>query len=149
MNSEPTESIHIPPIWFWIVSAILLVWNLLGLSVFGISMSMIGNAEALAAAGLTEEAIELVNSTPTWVNVAFGFAVIFGVIGCVALLLRANWGIPALIISLMGVLAQNTYAYFLSNSIELMGVGLSPIVIPVSIATVPFAIYAAKQGWLR
>ena len=137
------------PIWFWIVSGILLAWNLMGLAVFGMTMSMIGNSEALKAAGLSDDAVDLMNSTPAWVNVAFGVAVVFGVIGCIVLLLRKKSAIPVLAVSLLGVLAQNTYLYFLSNSVEVMGVGLSPIVMVVAIALVPFAMFCAKQGWLK
>ena len=146
-NANPeTNSI---PKWYWIVSVVLLLWNLMGLAVFGIMMTMIGNAEAMTAANLNDEQQALINATPSWVNIAFAVAVIFGVLGCIALLMRRKFAIPLFVISLLGVLAQNTYVFFMSNSVELMGVGLAPIVITVAILLIPFAIFCAGKGWLR
>ena len=52
-NANP--EINSIPKWFWIVSVVLLLWNLMGLAVFGIMMTMIGNAEAMTAANLNDE----------------------------------------------------------------------------------------------
>jgi len=137
------------PKWYWIVSGVMLLWNLMGLAAFCMTMSMIGNSEAMAAAGFSEAQQEVFDATPTWSNVAFAIAVIFGVLGCIALLMKKKLAIPLLVISLLGVLAQNTYFYFLSNSVEVMGVQLTPLVILISVLLVPFAIFCAGKGWLR
>ena len=105
--------------------------------------------EALEGAGLNEEQIELALGTPTWVNIAFGIAVIFGVLGCVALVVKKQVAVPLLIISLLGVLAQNCYMYILSDAVKIMGVGASPMVIAGAIALIPFAIMGTKRGWLN
>ena len=90
-NANPeTNSI---PKWYWIVSVVLLLWNLMGLAVFGIMMTMIGNAEAMTAANLNDEQQALINATPSWVNISFAVAVIFGVLGCIALLMRRKFAI--------------------------------------------------------
>ena len=146
-NANP--EINSIPKWFWIVSVVLLLWNLMGLAVFGIMMTMIGNAEAMTAANLNDEQQALINATPSWVNISFAVAVIFGVLGCIALLMRRKFAIPLFVISLLGVLAQNTYVFLMSNTVELMGVGLAPIVITVAILLIPFAIFCAGKGWLR
>lgn len=150
MNNETqTSQTTTTPKWFWIAAAILLIWNLLGLGAFAGFMATSGSDEALQQSGMTAEQIQLVKETPSWVNIAFGVATIFGVLGCIALLMRKSLAIPLLIISLLGVLAQSTYLFFLSDAVQVMGVGLSPIVIPVAIALVPFAMYCAKQDWWR
>ena len=113
------------------------------------AVAVFNNKEALENAGLNEQQVELTLSVPMWVNVAFGCAVISGVLGCIALVMKKKIAIPILIISLLAVLAQNTYMYFLSNTVEVMGVGASPLVIAGAIALVPFAIYASSKGWLK
>ncbi len=138
----------VAPKWFMVVSAIFLVWNLFGLAVFAMGMTVFRTKEALESSGLNEQQIRLTLSTPTWVNVAFGVAVIFGVLGCIALVIKRRIAIPLLIISLLGVLVQNTYMYFLSDTVEIMGVGASPFVIVGAIALVPFALYGVNKGWL-
>ena len=90
-NANP--EINSIPKWFWIVSVVLLLWNLMGLAVFGIMMTMIGNAEAMTAANLNDEQQALINAAPSWVNISFAVAVIFGVLGCIALLMRRKFAI--------------------------------------------------------
>ena len=135
------------PRWFRIVGITLLVWNLIGLAVFAMHISVAGDQEALENLQMTEEQQKLIMETPTWVNVAFGVAVVAGVLGCIALVMRSRMAVPVLGLSLLGVVAQNVYVYFMSNSLEVMGPGLSPVVIVVAIALVPFAMYCAKQKW--
>ena len=138
-----------PAVWFWIVSGIMLLWNLMGLLAFAMIMSIPTTKESLAAAGFNEAQQDLISSTPSWVNIAFGVAVIFGVLGCIAMLLRKKLAIPLFIISLLGVIAQSTYVFLLSNSVEVMGIGLTPVVIPIAIGLVPLSIFFAKKRWLR
>ena len=78
-----TESPTATPIWFWTVGVILVLWNLAGLAAFGFIMSMVGNEDALEVAGMNEAQIQLIMETPIWVNVAFGVATIFGLLGCI------------------------------------------------------------------
>ena len=148
-----------PPKWYWAISALILLWNLLGAFVFAFMVMIVsGNldiASEQAMASLTEEqkaqtieTKETIINTPLWVNVAFAVAVGFGVLGSLALLMRKKLAIPLLIISLVGVLVQNSYTYLLSDTIEKMGVGLSPVVILVAILLIPFAMLCAKRGWL-
>lgn len=136
------------PIWFFIVSILFLIWNLFGLAIFFLAVFVLNNEEALTEAGLNQAQVELTLATPGWVNVAFGVAVIFGVLGSGALVARRKLAIPLLAISLLGVLAQNTHMYLLSDTIETMGVGASPAVIIGAVAAVPFAMFCARKGWL-
>ena len=137
------------PTWFTIFSVLFVLWNLFGCAVFCQGMFVLNNKEALLDAGLNEAQAKLTLSTPTWVNTAFGVAVVFGVMGSVALVARKKPAIPLLSISLLGVLVQNTYNYLLSNTVEIMGVGASPMVIVGAIAAIPFALFSVKKGWLR
>jgi len=145
MNETQTTAV---PRWFSITCVIFLIWNLFGLAVFGLAMAVFNSQEALEKAGLNQQQIDLTLSTPPWVNVAFGIAVIFGVLGCIALVLKRKFSIPLLIVSLVGVLVQNCYMYFLSDTVEIMGVGASPFVVAGAIALVPFAIFGGAKNWL-
>ena len=149
MSEESQPTSVKTPIWFWVVGSILLLWNLAGLAAFAMIMVLSGSDEALQQSGMNDAQIELIKATPPWVNIAFAVAVVFGVLGCIALLMRKNLAVPFLILSLLGVIAQNLYVFLLSNSVEIMGVGLSPVVIPVAIGLVPFAMYCSKQAWWR
>lgn len=137
------------PVWFKIISIVFLIWNIFGLVVFCLMMFVWNTKDALLKAGLNDEQAELTLSTPGWVNVAFAVAVIFGVLGSIALLMKRKIALPLFLISLVGVLAQNSYTYLLSEVIEVMGPGASPFVILGAIAIIPFTISCGKKGWLR
>jgi len=137
------------PIWFWVVSGLALVWNLLGLGAFFSDVVMM-TPERLAE---MEPAMQNVYATtPSWANVAFGVAVICGVLGSIGLLIKQDWAAPVFAISLLAVLVQMFYAYFISNSYEVFGPGgmIMPLmVIAVAILLVWFAHSSTMKGWLR
>ncbi|WP_281543207.1 hypothetical protein [Maribacter aestuarii] len=143
-----TETRIKPPAWFWVVSVLALLWNLSGVVAY------------LAQAFMTPEDIGkmpeaerlLIESQPVWVTGAFALAVWGGALGSVALLLRKKWAVPILIISLVGILGQMSYAFFMSNSFEVYGPGamvMPIVVIVIGIALVFFARKASAEQWLN
>lgn len=157
---DSTGNINKPPVWYWLVAVIVMFWNLLGVFVFTIMVLMVTGtldiASEEAMAGLTEvqrsqnmTTKEVILSTPMWSNVAFATAVGFGVAGSIALLMRRKVAVPIFVISLVGVLVQNSYNYLLSDAVEKMGVGLSPMVILVAVALVPFTLFCSNRRWLH
>ncbi len=154
------ESSVKPPVWYWVLGGFILLWNLFGVFVFAVMVLMVsGNLDIASDQNLanmdeaqrTQTLVtkEVILSTPMWANIAFAVAVGFGVLGSIALLMRKRAAVPFFIVSLMGVLTQNLYSYLLSDAVEEMGVGLSPVVILVAIVTVPFALFCTHRGWLR
>jgi CHASE2 domain-containing sensor protein len=136
-----------PPVWFWVVSVLALIWNLMG--AFNYLMQAYMTDEMKAE--LPEDQLALMESTPSWVTAAFAIAVWGGVLGCIALLLRKKWAKPVLLISLIGILAQMSYSFFMSNSMEVYGTTatvMSIIVIIIGIALVYFARGAHNRGWI-
>ena len=135
--SENNQQALIPG-WFWAVSGVALVWNLLGVMAFAAHLSM--TPEILA--NLPSEQRQLYESAPAWLNYAFGIAVIGGALGCVGLLMKKYWAFYLFVASLVGVLAQNLHSFFLSNTFEVMGkqAMIMPIVvILIAIGLVFFA----------
>ncbi|AZQ58181.1 hypothetical protein EJ994_04915 [Maribacter sp. MJ134] len=142
-----TNSMNKPPMWFWIVSALALLWNLAGV------MAYLGQAymsiETLEQMSQAERL--LYESQPAWVTGAFAVAVWGGALGCIALLLKKKWAKPVFIISLIGILAQMSHSFFMSNNFEVYGPGamIMPImVLIIGIALVLLANTAIKKGWL-
>ncbi|MGB5205651.1 MAG: hypothetical protein WBN63_15820, partial [Eudoraea sp.] len=79
-----------PPVWFWIVSIVALLWNLMGV------MAYLGQAYMTdeMKAGYTSDQLALMESTPAWVTAAFAIAVWGGLLGCIVLLLRRKLAKP-------------------------------------------------------
>jgi hypothetical protein len=134
------------PKWFTIVSAVLLVWNLLGVMAYIAQVTM--TPEALAA--LPDGQRELYENVPSWATAAFAVAVNGGALGCLLLLLKKNLAGLFLQLSLLGVLVQMYHSFFMSNSFEVFGPGgmvMSVMVIVVAIYLVMFAAKAKAQKW--
>lgn len=137
-----------PPVWFWAVSALLLVWNLMGVVAY-VRQAMM-TPEALQA--MPEAERMLLMATPAWVTAAFAFAVFGGVAGCLLLLLRSRWALVMLMLSLIGVIVQMAYVFFMSKSIEVYGPGgmvMPAMMIVLSILLMWLARRARARGWLR
>ena len=134
------------PKWFMVVSAVLLVWNLLGAMAYILQVTM--SPETLAA--LPDEQRQLIESTPAWATAAFAIAVNFGVLGCVLLLLKKNLAGLFLQLSLAGVVVQMFHSFFISNSFEVFGPGgfvMPVMVIVIAIYLVTLAAKAKLHRW--
>ncbi len=141
MNSISSK----PPIWFWIISVVALLWNAMGVMAY---LNEKYNSEGMLEQ-LTEAQKELFYARPAWVTAAFAIAVFVGLIACTGLLLRKKWARLLFILSLLGALAQNLWYYVLSGNDDMSSAGLSIAVIAISIFLAWFAGKGISKGWLR
>jgi hypothetical protein len=144
MNDKSTVK---PPMWFWIFSVIALLWNLMG--VYAYLSEAFMSADDFATLPAAQQI--LYESRPTWVTAAFAIAVWSGLMGCIALLLKKKWAKAIFVLSLFGILLQQLYHFFLSNTFEVMGP--SAIFLPILIiifgsSLVIFANLAIKKNWV-
>ncbi len=142
-----TDSISKPPVWFWVVSVIALLWNLMGVSAY--LADAYTSVEQLEQ--MSQEIRELYEGRPAWATAGFAIAVFAGAIGSIALLLRKKWARPLLILSVLGSIVLNTHTFFLSNALEVMGANIviMPIVVIVfGIYLIFFAKKSIQKGWL-
>ncbi|MFT5142881.1 MAG: hypothetical protein ACI80V_002015 [Rhodothermales bacterium] len=137
-----------PPTWFWGVSIIALLWFVMDVAAF--LMRVLMTEDALAV--MPEGQQQLYRSMPTWVNVVFAGEVFGGALGCVGLLLRKKWALPFLIISILGVLSQTFYVWFLSEAISIMGtpaIVMPLVAILIGSGLIALAKSSILKGWLR
>jgi hypothetical protein len=148
MNA-PIESPRPVPAWFWIVAVAALLWNLFGLAMFALQMSM--GPDDLAA--LQDGQRAMFESTPGWVWAAYGVAVVAGTLGSIALVVRRRLAVTLFWISLVAVIVQFAWIAFLSGALEIMGtmeaLGLPVFIVVVAALLVWFSGHAAARGWLR
>jgi len=136
------------PVWFWVVAIFALIWNLFGLKEF-LFTAVFVTPESLAA--LSTEQQNLYINTPSWANVAFGVAVICGVLGSIGLLLKQDWAAPVFVISLLGLIVQMIYAFGMSNALEVYGAEAAAMPVMIFIGCLFFIWFAhtsAMKGWL-
>jgi len=137
-----------PPIWFWIVSIVALLWNLAGVSNY--LMQAFATPEMLAE--MPEHQRQYMEQTPAWVIACFAIAVWGGTIGSLMLLVRKKISYLILIVSLLGAAGQVSYSLLLSNAIEVYGPSgmiLPILIIGIGIYLVFFAKKGTAKGWLQ
>ncbi|WP_053977860.1 hypothetical protein [Mangrovimonas xylaniphaga] len=106
-----------PPIWFWIVSVVALVWNAMGVLQY---LGQTYQTESFKSQ-YTNEQLEIISNTPAWAIAAFATAVFGGILASIALVLRKKAAYPLFLISLIGVVVQMIHNLFLVKSVDIYG----------------------------
>ncbi len=132
-----------PPMWFWIVSVLALLWNAMGVMAYLVKAF---TTDEMIAALEPELQAEFLVEYPAWVTAAFALAVFSGFLACVALLIRKKWAYGLFIISAIAAIAQHIYIF--------MNVEVSSYVMPVLVAIVCvlliwFSKYSISKQWLK
>jgi hypothetical protein len=137
-----------PPLSFWIVAAVALVWNLIGLFMY---YSGVGATPEELQAVYTPEQYAAIEATPMWVTSAFAIATTFGVIASIVLLLRKAMAYLLFVVSFVALLVQDLYLFLLSDSLAVFGSSLLVIQGSVFLGGVIWVWYsslAKKKGWI-
>lgn len=107
-----------PPIWFWIVSVIALIWNSMGVHGY---ISQAYKTDAFTKTYTTEQ-IEAITNLPSWYTALFAIAVFTGVLGSLLLLLKKKFAALLLLVSFLAATIQMVYFLFIA---DLKGVDFS------------------------
>ncbi|QDH71141.1 hypothetical protein [Marilutibacter alkalisoli] len=132
---------------YWLIAVIALLWNLLGVLVFLLTIAMTPEQ----AAAMPDAQREVYEATPSWINVLWGAAVAAGVLGAFGLLLRKRWAVMLFMVSLVMVVLQIVGSFAATPAWSLLGP--SSLVMPAVILLIALGLwlYAKKadaRGWL-
>jgi len=135
------------PVWYWVVAAILLIWNAIGCAACYSQMTASPEKFAQLPEGRRDAWIAM----PTTAKAAYVVAVGAGLLGAIALLLTSLAAGPLFIASLVGVIVQ--FGWFFAVYKGMTRTGPSSAFFPAFIALVAvgeigFACAAKAQGWL-
>ena len=128
------------PGWLRIVAGLALLWNLVGVYNYLMTVGVIPGANEAAAGAM-----------PAWATGAFAVAVFGGALGCLGLLMLKRWSKLLLLVSLLGVLAMDLWLFVLtelSASMPPAEMGLQVAVVVIAIFLVWLAYSADRKGWL-
>ncbi len=135
------------PMWFMVVAALALLWNLLGCAAIGMDLGM--TPEDVARLPAAQQAL---HARPAWGVAASVVAVLAGAVGCVGLLLRRRWALPVLLASLAGIIVQDIDLFVVGDALRLGGNAVAVmqgLVFVIGIGLVWLARTATARGWLK
>ena len=126
---------------FWVIGAVTLVFNLMGVMNFLMQLS------ADSVASFPEAYRPIIEGRPIWATAAFLIAVAGGSLGCLLLLLRKSAAFYLLIASLLGVVVSMVHIHRVAGfgSMEVWIGVLMQLV--VSAFLVWYAKRAENKGW--
>ena len=136
-----TTSTNKPPIWFWILSIIALVWNGMGVNIY---LQQAFKTESYQTM-YSEEQLEIAANVPAWVTAAFAIAVFAGALGAIGLLLRKSWAVKLWFLSLFAVIIQ--MGYTLINGYE-SSIVMTVMIILFALFFVWFSRMSRNKDWL-
>ena len=135
------------PIWYWVVSAILLIWNIVGCA--ACYSQMTATPEKLGQ--LDEDQRQAWTEMPAFAKVAYVVAVGAGLLGGVALLFRSLTAGPLFIASLVGIIVQFGWFFVVFKGASKFGASTAAFpafIAMVALGQIAFACAAKAQGWL-
>jgi hypothetical protein len=125
-----------PPVSFWIVSGLSLLWNSFG----AVDYTMTQTRNAAWLEGIPAQVIQAIDAAPLWATTAWALGVWLSLAGSVLLLLRSRFAVHAFAVSLLAAAVSFGWQF----AVGIVSTPLLPIVI---LAIVGFLLwYAMRQG---
>jgi len=135
------------PLGYWIIAVFALVWNLLGVAMWYLQVTM--SAEQLAL--MTDAQRQVHEATPGWLDIAFAVAVFAGVLGALGLLLKKRWAAPLFLLSLIALLVQVIGAFAVTPAwaaYGAAGLAMPAVLLAIALFLLWHANRARARGWL-
>ncbi len=131
---------------FWVIGAVALIWNIMGVINFFVQM----NSNMLAS--FPESHRVIIEGRPLWATGAFAIAVIGGALGCLLLLLKKSLAMYLFMASLLGVIVTMIHALGVPGSTIDSGPGEFVLTIVMPLAVAIFLIWYSKwtesKNWI-
>ena len=135
------------PKWFVPVAILAVLWNLLGCVAFAGDLMLTADD----VARLPPEQQAMYAARPAWTVLATGAAVLGGLLGSLGLALRKRWARPLLVLSLVGLVAQDIGMFGLTDAVRNAGPAplvMQGVVLAIAIGLVLLARKAVHRGWI-
>ena len=135
------------PVWYWVVSAILLIWNIIGCAACYSQMTASPQKLATLPEGQREAWIEM----PAVARIAYAVAVGTGLLGVIALLFRSLAAGPLFVASIVGIIVQFGWFFVVFRGASKLGpssAAFPAFIALVALGQIAFACCAKAQGWL-
>ena len=137
-----------PPIWFWIVTGLLVLWEAMGCYACFMQFRL----GAAAMGPVDDWSLKSYAALPAWYNWDYAVATFGSLLGGAALLLRRPAALILFWISLAAIVVMFGYAFAATDLIAHKGLG-QVLPFPLLIAglgavSIWLAAFAKRKGWL-
>ena len=135
-----------PPVWFWVIAVLGLLWELFGVTMYLMHVGVLPNAKEMSEAERS-----LMEASPIWVTGLFAIGVFAGALGALGLVLRKRWARPLLLLSLVAVILQFGGWLLMTNAIAVVGPSvfvMPAVIVAVAILLAWISTTALRRGWL-
>ncbi len=137
-----------PPVWFWIVGVLLLLWGAMG--VFAFIQHVRLGADAMGPADAYQRGIY--DALPVWYDGVYAVAVGAGFLGAAALLARRASARGLFVVSLIAVVVQFGWLFATTDMIAQRGfaasAGFPLFIAAIALVQIWFAGVAIRRGWI-
>jgi len=137
-----------PPIWFWIVAVLFVIWNLFGC--YNYILAATATPEGLAKQGYTAEQVQFLLDVPALYLSVFALAVWTGLAAAILLLLRRSFAVTVYLISLVFVILSFIFD-FVGGTFDVLGtayLGIMSFVLIMAIVEFFVARLFRSKAWL-
>ncbi|WP_225036378.1 hypothetical protein [Winogradskyella sp. SM1960] len=134
-----------PPISFWIISVLALIWNIVGVMAYLFRAFITDDQIAQLP---KEQQAEFLVDYPVWYTAAFALAVFCGALGCFMLLIRKKWAYVLFVFSAIGAIVQHMYL-FLNVEMSTTTLIMPIMVILVCLFLIWFSKKSISKGWIK
>jgi hypothetical protein len=136
------------PASYWIVAVLALLWNLLGVAMFCIQIA--ATPEQVAA--MPPEQQQILQATPSWLQIAYAVAVFGGVLGAIGLLMKRRWASMFFLLSLLGLIVQIVGTFAMTPAWQVLGpagLAMPALLLVIALFLLSYSRRAAARGWLH
>ncbi|WP_376696949.1 hypothetical protein [Wenzhouxiangella sp. EGI_FJ10305] len=137
-----------PPVHFWIVAVIAVLWNAVG--AFDFIATQIRMESYMSA--FSEEQLAFFYGIPAWAVITWGIATWGALLGSLAMLMRLRWAYHLFIISFIAMLMTSFQNFVLSNGAEIMGAAgliFSGVIVAIGIFLILYNRAMLQRGVLK
>ncbi|GLB48763.1 hypothetical protein [Neptunitalea lumnitzerae] len=137
-----------PPKYFMVISIVSLLWNLMGVLAF--LGDQFVTDEVLAKMPEIDQKIRAMY--PSWSAIVYGVATISAAIASLGLTMKKRWSHYLFLVSLIAILIQSYFTFFVIDFIALKGFGaetiLSILILVIGVFLLWFSYKAMKKRWI-
>lgn len=144
MNSSAAQK---PPVHFWIVSIVSLLWNAMG--AFDYSATHLKLDFYMSQ--FSAEQLEYFYGFPAWAVAFWAVGVWGSLLGSAGLLLRKSWAVWMFAAALVGLAGTSVYNFILTDGAAMMGEGAALFTAVIWVIAILLLLYAramARRGVL-